>query len=130
MNDPGEIILKVVPGASGTGKFYEDRGEGQEYKADAWTMTTFVQNRSENNVSLTISRRNGSFEGMPTERKWTVEFLGTPASFIREGITVNGNAVDDSAISYDEETKTLTITVSTNNLSAPITINVPLSEIA
>jgi hypothetical protein len=93
-------------------------------------MTTFVQNRSENNVSLTISRRNGSFEGMPTERKWTVEFLGTPASFIREGITVNGNAVDDSAISYDEETKTLTITVSTNNLSAPITINVPLSEIA
>ena len=30
----------------------------------------------------------------------------------------------------DEETKTLTITVSTNNLSAPITINVPLSEIA
>ncbi len=130
VNDPGEIILKVVPGASGTGKFYEDRGEGQEYKADAWTMTTFVQNRSENNVSLTISRRNGSFEGMPTERKWTVEFLGTPASFIREGITVNGNAVDDSAISYDEETKTLTITVSTNNLSAPITINVPLSEIA
>ena len=130
VNDPGEIILKVVPGASGTGKFYEDRGEGQEYKADAWTMTTFVQNRSENNVSLTISRRNGSFEGMPTERKWTVEFLGTPASFIREGITVNGNAVDDSAISYDEETKTLTITVSTNNLSAPITINVPLNEIA
>ncbi len=130
VGDPGEIILKVVPGASGRGKLYEDRGEGQEYKASAWTMTDFVQDRTGDNVTLIIEGRRGSFEGMPTERRWTVEFLGTPASFIREGITVNGNAVDESSISYDEETKTLTITVSTNDLSAPITINVPLNEMA
>jgi alpha-glucosidase (family GH31 glycosyl hydrolase) len=130
VNDPGEIILKVVPGANGSGKLYEDKGDGQDYKGNAWTMTTFIQNRSANFVSLTIGRRQGSFEGMPTERKWTVEFLGTPASFIREGITVNGNPVADSDITYDEETRTLTVTVSTSNFSAPITINVPLSEIA
>lgn len=130
VNDPGEIILKVVPGANGSGKLYEDQGDGQDYKGSAWTMTTFVQNRSANFVSLTIGRRQGSFDGMPTQRTWTVEFLGTPASFIQEGITINGNPVADSDIAYDEETGTLTVTVSTDNLSAPITINVPLSEIA
>ena len=93
-------------------------------------MTTFVQNRSKRNVELTIGGREGSFEGMPTERQWKVEFLGTPATFVREGITVNGNPVEDADITYDEATKTLTVTVSTSDLSAPITINVPLSEIA
>lgn len=130
VNDPGEIILKVVPGGNGSGKFYEDKGEGQEYKGDAWTMTTFVQKRTESDVTLTIGGREGSFESMPTERKWTVEFLGTPASFIREGITVNGNPVEESDVAYDAETGTLTVTVSTSDLSAPITINVPLGQIA
>ena len=130
VGDPGEIILKVAPGASGTGKLYEDSGDNQDYKGDAWTMTTFVQNRSKRNVELTIGGREGSFEGMPTERQWKVEFLGTPATFVREGITVNGNPVEDADITYDETTKTLTVTVSTSDLAAPITINVPLSEIA
>ena len=130
VNDPGEIILKVVPGASGSGKLYEDKGDNQDYKGDAWAMTTFVQNRSDSDITLTIGQRSGSFEGMPTERKWTVQFLGTPASFIREGIMVNGNPVTDEDVTYDEATGTLTVTVSTDNLSQPITINVPLGEMA
>jgi len=130
VGDPGEIILKVVPGANGTGRFYEDMGDNQDYKGDAWTMTTFVQSRTDSNVTLTIGGRQGSFDGMPTERKWTVQFLGTPASFIAEGITVNGEPVEDSAVQYDAETGTLTVTVSTTNLAAPITISVPLSEMA
>jgi len=130
VNDPGEIILKVVPGENGSGKLYEDAGEGQGYKQDQWAMTTFIQNRSDKVVTLTIGRREGSFEGMPTQRKWTVEFLGTPSSFIREGITVNGQTVDDANVQYDEADGTLTITVETDNLSQPVTINVPLSEMA
>ncbi|MBO4551569.1 MAG: DUF5110 domain-containing protein, partial [Bacteroidaceae bacterium] len=130
VNDPGEIILKVVPGANGSGKFYEDKGDNQEYKDNAWTMTTFVQNRTESNISLTIGRREGSFDGMPTERKWTVQFLGMPASFVREGIMVNGNPVDDESITYDEATSVLTVTVTTDNLSQPIMISVPLGEMA
>jgi len=130
VNDPGEIILKVVPGASGTGKFYEDKGDNQDYKGDSWTMTTFVQNRTDSNISLTIGKRMGSFDGMPTQRKWTVQFLGTPASFIAEGILVNGNPIDSSDVTYDNTTGTLTVTVSTSNLSQPITITVPLGEIA
>ena len=93
-------------------------------------MTTFSQSRSKSRVELTIGGREGSFEGMPTERQWTVQFLGTPATFVPEGITINGNPVDESNIAYDEATKTLTVVVSTSDLSQPITINVPLSEIA
>ena len=93
-------------------------------------MTTFTQSRTDGEVTLTIGGRKGSFEGMPTERKWTVQFLGIPASFIAEGITVDGNPIDDSAVMYDAETGTLTITVSTTSLSEPITISVPLGEIA
>ena len=129
VGDPGEIILKVVPGADGTGKLYEDKGDNQDYKGNAWTMTTFTQTRTSDNIALTIGGREGSFEGMPTERKWTVQFLGMK-SFVAEGITVNGNPVDSSDIQYDEATGTLTITVNTSNLSQPITINVPLGEIA
>ena len=129
VKDPGEIILKVVPGASGEGKFYEDKGDNQDYKGNAWAMTTFIQNRTENNVTLTIGRRKGSFDGMPTQRKWTVQFLGTP-SFFAESITVNGNPVDDSALQFDASTGTLTITISTDNLSQPITISIPLGEMA
>jgi alpha-glucosidase (family GH31 glycosyl hydrolase) len=130
VGDPGEIILKVVPGANGTGRFYEDKGDNQDYKGDAWAMTTFTQNRTDSSVTLTIGGRQGSFEGMPTDRKWTVQFLGTPASFIAEGITIDGEPVEDSAVQYDAETGTLTITISTTNLAAPITITVPLSEMA
>lgn len=130
VNDPGEIILKVVPGADGTGKFYEDSGDSQDYKTDQWTMTTFTQTRTESNVSLTIGKRQGSFEGMPTERKWTVQFLGMPATFIAEGIMVNGNPIDAKDVQYDAKTGILTVSVSTTDLSQSITINVPLSVMA
>ena len=130
VGDPGEIILYVVPGADGTGRFYEDNGDNQDYKGDAWAMTTFTQSRSDSEVTLTIGGRKGSFEGMPTERKWTVQFLVIPASVIAEGITIDGNPIDSSAVQYDAETGTLTVTVSTTNLSEPIEINVPLSEMA
>ena len=93
-------------------------------------MTTFIQNRTDSEVTLTIGGRRGSFDGMPTERTWVVRFLGTPATFVREGITVGGEPLDDASVEYDEETGTLTLTISTDNLAAPITINVPLSQIA
>ena len=130
VKDPGEIILKVVPGADGTGRLYEDSGDNQDYKGDAWAMTTFTQSRTSTGITLTIGARQGSFPSMPTARKWTVRFLGTPASFVREGITANGTPVAEEDITYDAETRILTVTLSTENLSEAISINVPLGEIA
>ena len=130
VGDPGEIILQVVPGSDGTGRLYEDSGEGQDYKGDAWAMTTFTQQRTAESVTLTIGGRKGSFEGMPTARKWTVRLLGTPPTFIPEGITIDGAPVSSQDISYDEQTRTLTLTFSAEDLSRPVTIIVPLGEIA
>ena len=93
-------------------------------------MTTFTQRRTSSAITLTIGARQGSFQGMPTERKWTVQFLGAPASCIAEGIKVNGNPIAEEDVTYDAQTGTLTLTVSTENLSQAITISVPLGEIA
>ena len=130
VKDPAEIILQVVPGADGTGCFYEDAGNSQDYKGDAWAMTTFTQQRTKAGITLTIGGRKGSFEGMPTERKWTVQFLGTPDSYTPDGIKVDGQPVDSSAVTYDAGTGTLTVTVSTADLSTPVTISIPLNEMA
>ena len=90
VNDPGEIILKVVPGADGTGRFYEDSGDNQDYKGDAWTMTTFTQHRTSSAITLTIGARQGSYDGMLTNRifnvvlpdgtKQTVTYIGQEVS--------------------------------------------------
>lgn len=127
--NPKEIILNVVPGADGTGRFYEDSGENMDYKGDAWAMTTFTQKRTADSIQLTIGGRKGSFEGMPTERTWKVQFLGTPV-FFAEGITVNGAPIDSKAIQYDDATCMLTLSIPAADLTQAITINVPLTQIA
>ena len=130
VNDPGEIILQVVPGADGTGKLYEDKGDNQDYKGSGWASTNFIHRRTSNRVTLSIGRRSGSFDGMPTERKWTVQFLGMPASVITDNIRVNNTKIDSSNVTYDAETGILTITVNTSNLSQSVYISIPLNEIA
>lgn len=128
--NPEEIILNVVPGANGKGQFYEDSGDGQEYKNDAWAMTDFTQVRTSGNVELIINGRKGSFEGMPDTRTWKVQFLGLANSAIPEGITVDGRPVAPSDVSIDQTTGTLTVTVSVTDLTKSVNINIPLSEIA
>ena len=128
--NPAEIILKVVPGDNGSGQFYEDKGDNQDYKGDAWAMTTFTQQRTSNGVSLTIGGREGSFEGMPTTRTWTVQFLGLANSAIPEGITINGQPVDETAVRVDAATGTIIVTVPATDLTKAININIPLSEMA
>ena len=130
VGDPGEIILKVVPGADGTGKLYEDKGDNQDYKGSAWTTTSFTHKQTPSRITLTIGRRIGSFDGMPTQRKWTVQFLGVLPSVMLDNIRVNNAKVDGSAVTYDAETRTLTVTVETTNFSQSIHISIPLNEIA
>ena len=128
--DPGEIILKVVPGADGTGRLYEDSGDNQDYKGEGWAMTTFTQQRTSSGITLTIGGRKGSFEGMPAKRKWTIHLLGTPDSYTGDGITVNGKPLDNAAITYDAATGTLILTVSTESLEQSLIVYVPLGEMA
>jgi alpha-glucosidase (family GH31 glycosyl hydrolase) len=119
ITNPEEIILKVVPGADGTGTFYEDNGNNQDYRENGWTRTTFsYNNMSASTKRLVISPREGSFEGMPATRTWTVQFLGIEKA--PQGISVsNGVTFQDS---YDADAKVLAITIQTSSLDKEIVV--------
>ena len=127
VTNPEEIILKIVPGADGTGSFYEDNGENQDYIGGGWTRTTFTyQNISSTNKRLVISPREGSFEGMPVTRTWSVQFLGI--STAPQGVMVNGDETITHEESYDAEAKLLTVTIHSSVLDKEIVVKVDGAE--
>ena len=127
VTNPEEIILKVVPGADGTGTFYEDNGDNQDYIGNGWARTTFsYQNISPSSKRLVISPRNGSFEGMPTTRTWTVQFLGISTN--PQNVSVDGDNTVTHEENYDEEAKLLTVSIHTTTLDKEIVVQVDGAE--
>ena len=121
VTNPGEIILKVVPGADGTGSFYEDNGDNQDYISNGWARTTFsYQNVSSASKRLFIRPREGSFEGMPTTRTWSVQFLGMTKA--PQSVSVNGDEGLTHEENYDTDAKLLTITIHTSVLDKEIVV--------
>ena len=119
VTNPQEIILKVVPGADGTGSFYEDSGDNQDYLTGGWARTSFsYQNVSASSRLLTIHPRQGNFQGIPTTRTWSVQFLGMPQA--PQGITVTGDV--QYQYSYDAESEVLTVTIQTESLDKEVTV--------
>ena len=107
---PTEIVLYVVPGADGTGRFYEDDGTNQDYQdATKVANTYFAQTRTEGKTELKIAARQGTFEGIPQTRQWSVIFLGQevmPAS-----VTINGAPVESTQLEYNEELHQLKVAI-------------------
>ena len=127
VTNPEEIILKVVPGADGTGSFYEDNGDNQDYISNGWTRTTFsYQNVSFASKRLVIRPREGSFEGMPATRTWAVQFLGMTKA--PQNVTVSGDESITHEESYDAEAKILTVTLHTSVLDKEISVQVDGAE--
>lgn len=107
---PSEIVLYVVPGADGTGRFYEDDGTNQDYQDDTKVANTyFTQTRTEGKTELKIAARQGTYEGIPQSRKWSVVFLGQET--MPALVTINGTPVEDSQLKYDEELRQLTVSI-------------------
>ncbi len=118
---PSEIVLLAVPGANGSGRFYEDEGTNQDYLTDKAANTYFRQTVAETSRQLVIEPRQGTYEGIPESRSWRVVFLGVmeqPA-----GVTVNGSPADASQISFDADSRQLTVTVPTTPCSQAITVS-------
>lgn len=119
VTNPAEIILKVVPGADGTGSFYEDGGANQDYLSGGYARTTFsYSNLSASSKRLTIHPREGSFTGMPTTRTWSVQFLGIQKA--PQAISVSNDMPFEQ--SYDAEAKVLTVSIPTSALDKEIVI--------
>ena len=103
---PESLIVKVVPGADGETRYYEDEGDTDGYTQGAYATTRMAQQRTSGKILFTIDPRQGSFPGMIQERSYEVVFLAEQKP---EGVTLNGVATDDW--SYDEMAGSVTVRV-------------------
>ena len=68
------LDIVVYPGADATFTLYEDEGDNYNYEKGQYsTIALTWNNRSK---TLTIGKRNGSFEGMPASRTFHVKVAG------------------------------------------------------
>ena len=98
LQDPSdELGILIVPGAgTSTYDLYEDDGVSQAYDTD-YALTRITKKSQANHVNLTVSARQGSYKGMPAERKVWVFFAGVNKmpngirigkKYLKEGITL------------------------------------------
>ena len=113
---PDRLIIKVVPGADGQTSLYEDEGDTEAYKNGEYT-TTVMRHTTAN--SLTIEPRKGSFKGMPSERAYTVEFLGSDRP---QSVAINGNKCSNGVWNYDEQCRVVSVYVPITACSKTIKI--------
>jgi alpha-glucosidase len=83
------LILTIFPGASGTGRVYDDQGNSPAYKKGKFTWTTIRQSRlTDGSQRIEISPIQGSYPGMLTQRGYEIRLPGTfPPQGVREGST-------------------------------------------
>ncbi|MCR5130488.1 MAG: DUF5110 domain-containing protein [Prevotella sp.] len=101
---PDRLVVKVAPGGDGVASLYEDQGDSEGYKLGEFTTTAFVHFGN----SLSILPRDGSFEGMPEERSYVVEFLACERP---KRVLVDGKQVANGLWNYDEKQQMLTVYV-------------------
>ena len=128
VTNPASITLYVTPGASGAGSLYEDDGTDNAYTGDAWARTLFAQERDTRAVTLTISGRQGHYEGMPEERTWVVQMPASAEDYDTQNITLNGNPVDEAQVSLDPDTHLLEVSIHTTDLTQTLTLRVPIKQ--
>ena len=94
------IIVTVYPGSKGQFSMYEDAGNSKDYDS-AYAMTKLSNTVNGNTQNITISPREGSYEGMPQHRNLKVKVV---ASIAPAQVTVNGQpciyAYDGSDFSF------------------------------
>ena len=83
------LVLTAIPGADGQLSYYEDDGVSQNYDKE-YTITKVAQKRSENNVVLTVSPREGQYAGMKDTRSYELRFMctRTPSKVLVNGVEI------------------------------------------
>ncbi len=86
--------LAVMPGASGKGTIYEDAGNDKDYASRY--ATTRITNRLDGRTqTVTIEPTRGTFDGMNSERNYTINLYGAE---MPETVTVDGVAYTYSSL--------------------------------
>ena len=102
---PEHLILNVIAGKDGNASLYEDDGDNPDY-ATVYASTAFSQLKNGNKTTLTISPREGSADGLPASKSYTVKAYNTNAPL---SVKVNGEATTE--FSYDSENRCTTVEV-------------------
>ena len=105
-----DIIVTVYPGCEGQFSMYEDAGNSKDYDS-SYAMTKLSNTFNGNTQNITISPREGSYEGMPQQRNFKVKVV---ASVAPAHVTVNGQPC---TYSYDGSDFSFTIDVPVTDCS-------------
>ena len=111
------IVVTVYPGGNGEFSMYEDNGNDKAY-ATAFARTRMTQEVEGNKLTVKIGRREGSYEGMPEARKYSVKIV---ARAVPEQVVVNGKP---AAFDYDGNTLTATIAIADSDPNIEKTVEV------
>ncbi len=111
------IVVTVYPGGNGEFSMYEDNGNDKAY-ATAFARTRMTQENEGNKLTVRIGRREGSYEGMPETRKYSVKIV---ARAVPEQVVVNGKP---AAFDYDGNTLTATIAIADSDPNIEKTVEV------
>lgn len=114
---PETLTLQFTPGARGEFNYYEDAGNNADYQT-ACTFTRITQNTEDGRTSCTIYPRTGSFDDMPEERAYRLEFLARNEAPTKVTFSDGTHAVYE----YDAESKKIVISVPKRACSSAITV--------
>jgi len=89
-----DLILKVFAAGESTTKLYEDAGDNEAYKGNAFTYTTFQSVKgTDGSFNLTVLPREGSFPEMIMKRNLEVQMYG---SVFPTTVSLNGTVLEFS----------------------------------
>ena len=112
-----DVTVTVFPGAEGSFRMYEDAGNDKNYATEH--AFTSISNSWDGAVqTVTISPREGSYEGMPAERRFKVKVVASAAPV---EVTVNGLQV---GYEYLDEGLSFVIDIPVDDCAALKTIKI------
>ncbi len=103
---PTTLILEVYAGAEGELDFYEDDGESTSYRTDGGSRRLFTQQREGDSYILSCEPVRGSYQGMPNQRSFRIQWTG-----LVPGSRVEATGVEISDQHWQGEVLSLTLAV-------------------
>jgi alpha-glucosidase (family GH31 glycosyl hydrolase) len=128
---PYELVLSVFPGKTYDAKLYEDQGDDKDY-ITKYAFTKFKKETSaDGTMVITVSPREGSFEGADRDRGYHIKVIGcaAPAAVVVDGLSFRYSP-QNTPMSYNYTGNDLTthIYIPRNPVNAKMLVQVKYNE--
>lgn len=110
-DQPSQIILNAVAGASGSSEFYEDQGDNADYE-EKYAVTRFehISDEAKGHETFVIQPREGDDSGLPAQRAWELNVFDIDKP---NYLKLDGKKLSDKSWKYDAGSRTLVVTMDT-----------------